>query len=91
MLDTETGEVITRRLEHEGGEAKGFYAGLEKAALKAEAAHRPEAMLLMEQRGVGPVKALAFVLTVGPVERFPTSRKLVGYLGLNPSEDSSVA
>ncbi len=32
MLETETGEVITRRLEHEGGEAKGFYAGLGKAA-----------------------------------------------------------
>ena len=33
MLETETGEVSTRRLEHEGGEAKGFYAGLGKAAL----------------------------------------------------------
>src|SRR5208337_4188907 len=59
------------------------------AAVKAEAARRPEAVLLMEQKGVGPVTALAFVLTVGPVERFPTSRKLVSYLGLNPSEASS--
>jgi transposase len=58
-------------------------------ALKAEAARRPQAVLLMEQKGVGPVTALAFVLTVGPVERFPTSRKLVSYLGLNPSEASS--
>ena len=33
--------------------------------------------------------ALAFVLTVGPVERFPNSRKLVSYLGLNPREHSS--
>ncbi|MGD0123795.1 MAG: hypothetical protein ABSF46_00450 [Terriglobia bacterium] len=33
MLDTETGEAITRRLEHESGEAKKFYAGLEEAAL----------------------------------------------------------
>ena len=33
MLDTETGEVTTRRLEHEGGEAKAFYAGLGKPAL----------------------------------------------------------
>ncbi len=33
MLDAETGEVSTRRLKHEGGEAKGFYAGLGKAAL----------------------------------------------------------
>src|SRR5271157_5032317 len=43
----------------------------------------------MEQQGVGPVTALAFVLTVGPVERFRNSRKLVSYLGLNPSEASS--
>jgi len=59
------------------------------AAVKAEAARRAETLLLMRQKGVGPVTALAFVLTVGPVERFPTSRKLVSYLGLNPSEDSS--
>lgn len=59
------------------------------AAVKAEAQRRPEAVLLMQQKGVGPVVALAFVLTVGPVERFLNSRKLVSYLGLNPSEHSS--
>ena len=58
-------------------------------AVGKEAANRPEAVLLMEQPGVGPVTALAFVLTVGPIVRFPNSRKLVSYLGLNPSEDST--
>ena len=58
-------------------------------AVEKEAASRPEAVLLMEQPGVGPVTALAFVLTLGPVERFANSRKLVSYLGLNPSEASS--
>jgi transposase len=58
-------------------------------AVKAEAERCPEAVQLMKHKGVGPVTALAFVLTVGPVERFPNSRKLVSYLGLNPSEDSS--
>jgi transposase len=58
-------------------------------AVKAEALRRGEAARLMEQQGVGPVTALAFVLTVGPVERFANSRKLVSYLGLNPSEASS--
>lgn len=58
-------------------------------AVKAEAERRPEAVQLMKQKGVGPVTALAFVLTVGPVERFPNSRKLVSYLGRNRSEDSS--
>jgi hypothetical protein len=32
-LDTETGEISTRRLEHENGEARAFYAGLPKPVL----------------------------------------------------------
>src|SRR3981081_4779240 len=28
MMDTETGELIERRLEHENGEARAFYAAL---------------------------------------------------------------
>jgi transposase len=30
MVDTETGELIQRRLEHRNGEAKNFYAELQK-------------------------------------------------------------
>ncbi len=59
------------------------------AAVQAQAERRPDAVELMQQRGVGPVTALAFVLTLGPVERFPNSRKVVSYLGLNPSEYST--
>jgi transposase len=33
MLETQTGEITTRRLEHEGGEAERFYRELEKPAL----------------------------------------------------------
>jgi transposase len=54
-----------------------------------EAESRPAAVCLMKQAGVGPVTSLAFVLTVGPVSRFANSKKLVSYLGLNPSEESS--
>jgi transposase len=50
---------------------------------------RPEVALLRTHPGVGMVVGLAFVLTVGPVERFPNSRKLVSYWGLNPREHSS--
>ena len=50
---------------------------------------RAEVALLRTHPGVGPVTGLAFVLTVGPVSRFPNSRKLVSYLGLNSSEHSS--
>jgi transposase len=58
-------------------------------AVKAETERRPEAGELMKQKGIGPVIALAFILTLGPVERFPNSRALVSYLGLNPGEHSS--
>ena len=57
--------------------------------MKKEAENRADAVCLMEQSGVGPVTALAFVWTLGPVERFPRSKHLVSYLGLNPSEYSS--
>ena len=50
-----------------------------------------EARLLMTHSGIGPVISLAFVLTIGRIERFERSRQLVSYLGLNPSEDSSGA
>jgi transposase len=49
----------------------------------------PAARHLMEQPGVGPVTALMFVLTIGPVERFQKSKQVVSYVGLNPRENSS--
>jgi transposase len=50
---------------------------------------RAEVALLRTHPGVGIVVSLAFVLTVGPIERFANSRKLVSYWGLNPREHSS--
>jgi transposase len=32
MMNTETAELVERRLEHENGEARAFYASLPKAA-----------------------------------------------------------
>ncbi len=58
-------------------------------AVEKEAQARAEAVRLMTHPGVGPVVSLAFVLTLGPVTRFPNSRKVVSYLGLNPRENSS--
>ena len=58
-------------------------------AVEKEAKARVEAVRLMSHPGVGPVVSLAFILTLGPVTRFPNSRKVVSYLGLNPREDSS--
>jgi transposase len=47
------------------------------------------ARLLQTHPGVGPVTSLAFVLTLGKVERFQRSRQVISYLGLNPAENSS--
>jgi transposase len=58
-------------------------------AVEAAGRERPEVALLRTHAGVGAVVSLALVLTLGPVERFPNSRKVVSYLGLNPREHSS--
>jgi len=58
-------------------------------AVEEAARGRAEVALLRTHPGVGAVVGLAFVLTLGPVERFPNRRKLVSYLGLNPREHSS--
>jgi transposase len=45
--------------------------------VRKEAEASPTARYLMQhQVGVGPVTALAVVLTLGPVERFSTAKKL---------------
>jgi transposase len=54
-----------------------------------EVAQREEARRLMTHPGVGPQTALATVLVLGPVERFPDDRHLTSYLGLIPQEESS--
>ena len=59
------------------------------AAVEREAEARPEAVRLMTHPGVGPVISLAFVLTLGPPERFPGARQVASYFGLIPSEHSS--
>jgi len=58
-------------------------------AVMQEAKLRQDAARLMTHPGIGPVNALAFVLTIGPVARFHRSKQIASYLGLNPSEHSS--
>src|SRR5215467_10511414 len=43
----------------------------------------------MTQPGVGPITALAYVLTIGDVARFKRGKQVASYLGLIPSEHSS--
>jgi transposase len=58
-------------------------------AVRKEAQKRADVVRLMTHPGVGPIVSLAFVLIVGPVERFRRSKQLVSYFGLNPRERSS--
>jgi transposase len=45
----------------------------------------PDARRLMTHPGVGPLTALATLLVLGPVARFPTSKHVVSYVGLAPA------
>jgi transposase len=58
-------------------------------AVQHAAEENPQAKLLMTQPGVGPNTALAYVLTIGEVSRFPRGKQVASYLGLIPQEDSS--
>jgi len=58
-------------------------------AVQQAAEQHPQARLLMTQPGVGPNTALAYVLTIGEVSRFPRGKQVASYLGLIPREESS--
>jgi transposase len=58
-------------------------------AVEQAAKSQALAVRLMTHPGVGPVTSLAFVLIIGPVNRFQHSKQVVSYLGLNPQEHSS--
>jgi transposase len=49
----------------------------------------PDARRLMTHPGVGPLTALATLLVLGPVARFPTSKHVVSHVGLAPAIASS--
>ena len=45
MMDTETGELVERRLEHENGEARAFYAEFAEASARGHGSDRLRAMV----------------------------------------------
>jgi transposase len=69
------------RLEESIGE-------LDRAAVE-QANTWPGVRRLMTHPGVGPITALAFVLTLGPAARFRRGKQVASYFGLIPSEHSS--
>src|SRR5271154_4669937 len=58
-------------------------------AVEQAAESDPRASLLLQQKGVGPITALAFALTIGDVSRFKYSDQVASYLGLIPAEYTS--
>lgn len=72
---------LLHTLNHQVGELDGAVEQAAEANLQAQ--------LLMTQPGVGPITALAFVLTIGDVQRFRRGKQVASYLGLIPREYSS--
>lgn len=100
-LWNKTGQKILQQLPLEGWTAVrrqdslGLLAQLDQQierldeAVEQAAESHPQASLLLQQKGVGPITALAFALTIGDVSRFPHSNQVASYLGLIPAEHSS--
>ena len=55
-----------------------------EAALAEQALGSPQILRLMTVPGVNVHTAAAFMASIGDIRRFPTARRLVGYLGLDP-------
>ncbi len=68
-----------RQVDFLAAELAEFDRVLARFALRS-----PEVRRLMTVPGVNMVTAVGFLASVGDIRRFPTPRKLVGYLGLDP-------
>ena len=100
-LWSEAGQNVLRELPLEGWAAQRrkdllqLLSGLNPQIAQSgrggerEANQHPQAALLMTQPGVGPITALAYVMTMGDVTRFQRGKQVASYLGLIPSEHSS--
>lgn len=88
-------EAQTQVLEDYVAEVRRLTARLveatERVAHFAEAfdSSRPLYHALQALRGAGPIVAATVVAELGDLRRFPSATKLMGYLGLAPSERSS--
>jgi transposase len=79
LEESETLEACMRHIEFLDCEI----AAVERQ-IASEALDSPEIRRLMTVPGVNVICAATFMAAVGDIRRFPSSRKLVGYLGLDP-------
>jgi transposase len=82
-LPSELHAALDPLLETIGGltqSIRGYDAAVEELC----ASQYPQTTLLRQVKGVGPLTALAFVVTLGSPERFGRSRQVGAYVGLRP-------
>jgi len=77
--EAETIEACMRHVEFLDSEIAAVERQIARQALDS-----PQARRLMTVPGVNVICAASFLAAVGDIRRFPTSRKLVAYLGLDP-------
>ncbi len=77
--ERETLESCMRQIEFHESELEGL-----ERVIAQEALTMPEAKRLMSVPGVNVITAATFLAAIGEIGRFPSSRRLVGYLGLDP-------
>lgn len=88
MLPPELAAALTPVLEVLRGLSEQIKA-LDKVLTTEMTARHPEADILQQVDGVGPVTALTFVLTLEDPRRFRRSRQVGAYLGLRPRRSQS--
>lgn len=81
-------EVLAEQLD-EIAHLSEAIARMDKQVARCITERYPQAEVLMQVPGVGPLTALAFVLTLADPERFSSSRKVGAYLGLVPRRHQS--
>jgi transposase len=63
--------------------------GYDRAIVGLSKTRYPQTKLLRQVKGVGPISALYFVLTIGDPSRFKDARDVGAYFGLVPRRDQS--
>jgi transposase len=79
--------LVVDEIEHLSGQIKK----LDRRLARLSEERYPETRLLRQVRGVGPITALAYVLTIEDAHRFEYSRDVPAFLGLVPRQDDSGA
>ena len=79
LEEAETVAACLRHVEFLDSEIAAVEREIARQALES-----PELRRLLTVPGVNVICAATFLAAVGDIRRFPTSRKLVGYLGLDP-------